>query len=49
MRQSGHNEDLLENTNWAIFSLLIEASIFVGILAFQLHNIKRSLDNKLIL
>jgi len=33
-RQTSHNEDLIENTNWSIFSILIEASLFVGILAF---------------
>jgi len=49
MRQSSTNEDLLENTNWSIFSILIEASIFVGILAFQMHVTKKSLDNKLVL
>ena len=49
MRQSSTNEDLLENTNWSIFSILIEASIFVGILTFQMHVTKKSLDNKLVL
>jgi hypothetical protein len=39
----------MENSNWSIFSILIEASIFVGILAFQLHLLKKSLDNKLVL
>lgn len=34
LRQSSHNEDLMENTNWSVFSILIEASVFVGILAF---------------
>lgn len=49
LRQSSTNEDLVENTNWSIFSILIEASIFVGILAFQMHVTKKSLDNKLVL
>lgn len=34
IRNQSTNEDLMENTNWSIFSILIEASIFVGILAF---------------
>lgn len=48
-RQTSHNEDLLENTNYSIFSILIECSIFMGICAVQLHLVKKSLDNKLIL
>jgi hypothetical protein len=48
-RQQSHNEDLLANTNWGVFVMVLEVSVFCGILAFQLHHIKKSLDNKLVL
>jgi len=34
MRQTGHNEDLLQNANWNFYVMLVEVLAFVGILAF---------------
>lgn len=49
LRQDSHNEDLKSNGNWHFWAMLIEVSLFIGILGFQLHHIKTSLDNKLVL
>ena len=49
MRQNGHNEDLLNNQSWNFYFMLFEVVAFAAILAFQVHHIKKSLDNKLIL
>lgn len=49
MRQDGHNEDLLENLDWNFYFMLVEVACFVAIVAFQLHHIKKMLDNKLII
>ena len=48
-RQTSHNEDLLVNTNYSITSIVIEIAIFSCVLAFQVHLIKKSLDNKLLM
>jgi hypothetical protein len=49
MRQTGHNQDLLENANWNFYVMLLEVLFFVLILAFQTHHLMKTLDNKLIL
>ena len=48
-RQKGHNKDLLENQSWNFYFMLVELAAFLGVLLFQTHHIKKSLDNKLIL
>lgn len=49
LRQEGHNEDMLSNANWYFYAMLIEFSLFLGIMWFQQHNVKTSLDNRLAL
>ena len=49
MRQSGHNEDLLASASWNFYASVLELCAFAGIVAFQTHHIKKSLDNKLVL
>ena len=49
IRQQGHNESLIEATNWSVYAIVLEVAAFVGILAFQLHHMKNKLDNKLML
>ena len=49
MRQNGHNEDILNSASWNFYVALIELCAFGGILWFQVHHIKKCLDNKLIL
>ena len=49
MRQDGHNEDLLENLDWNFYFMLVEVACFIAIVSFQLHHIKKMLDNKLII
>jgi len=49
IRQQGHNESLLDATNWNLYVIVLEVAAFVGILAFQLHHMKNKLDNKLML
>ena len=49
LRQNGHNEDLLESAKWNMLAMIIEVGAFAGILFVQLHHLKQSLDNKLVL
>ena len=49
IRQDSHNQDLLDNGTWHFRAMLIEVACFLAILAFQLHHLKGTLDNKLVL
>ena len=49
MRLNGHNEDTLENQDWNFYFMLIETACFMGIAGFQIHHIKKMLDNKLVI
>ena len=49
MRQNGHNEDLLENQDWNFYFCMVEVFSFVCVSAYQIHHIKKLLDNKLII
>lgn len=35
LRQEGHNEDMLSNANWYFYAMMIEFSLFLGIMWFQ--------------
>lgn len=48
-RQTSHNEDSLNNGSWHFYAMMVEVSLFIAILVFQLHHIKVSLDNKLVM
>jgi hypothetical protein len=49
MRLNGHNEDTLENQDWNFYFMLIETACFMGIAFFQMHHVKKMLDNKLVI
>ena len=49
IRQTSHNDDLLASASRNLYVALIELCAFGGIIAFQTHHIKKSLDNKLIM
>ena len=49
MRLNGHNEDTIENQDWNFYFMLIETACFMGIAGFQIHHIKKMLDNKLVI
>ena len=49
MRLNGHNEDMMENQDWNFYFMLIETLFCFCIVAFQVHHIKKMLDNKLVI
>jgi hypothetical protein len=49
LRQDSHNEDLKTNGNWNFWAMIIEISLFLAILSYFLHHVKKMLDNKLVL
>ena len=49
IRQTSHNDDLLESASRNFYVALIELLAFVLVIAFQTHHMKKTLDNKLIL
>jgi hypothetical protein len=49
MRQEDHNQDMQQNGDWFFKAMLLEVLCFLGVLAYQLHHLKVSLDNKLVL
>lgn len=49
MRQGDHNEDVANSVHVNFVLMLVEMICFVGIIAFQLHHIKKSLDHKLLI
>jgi hypothetical protein len=48
-RQHGHNSDMRSNGDTFFWALIIEAALFMAILAYQYRHIKVSFDNKLLL
>lgn len=48
-RQNGHNEDVINNGYFYYCMLSIETLFFIGILVYQKHHLKVSLDGRLIL
>ena len=48
-RQYARNDAVSESQSWNFYAMCIEAVCFVGIVAFQLYHIKKTLDNKLVM
>ena len=48
-RQYAHNENISNSHSWTYYAMLFELLCFLGILGFQMHHIKKTLDNKLVL